>query len=803
MSGRSTRAAGNGVLGAARPENRPGLQALAYRVGTHATFVERMLRRLATPSLARLTTRSSNDPAIALLDAWATVADVLTFYQERIANEGFLRTATERQSVLELARAIGYELNPGVAANALVAFLVEDAAGAPGEAILEAGLKVLSIPGQNERPRTFETIESLTVRAQWNVLRPRTSQLQTLDVSATELLLRGVGHVLEAGDGLLLIGANAERWDFRVIRTVEPLPPSHTRVTWTQPLDPSGVALTDDFDVFVLRQRAALFGYNAPDFRVMPDPIKSAFGAASGTEWPDFEVNGVQLDLDAIYPRIVADSWVILTGPAGTELYHIDDVAQIARTAYTLSAKVTRLVLDSDSSGLSAFGLRDTMVFAQAEPLPLAQQPIVAPVSGSTIELDRLIEGLHAGQRLLLTGPAAREAALVDSVVDDDARTTITLSAPLVHSYDPATLSISANVVRATHGETVPDEVLGSGHGGLPNQRFTLRQPPLTHVSASTPSGTRSTLDVRVDGVQWQEVPSLFGLSPRDQKYIVRIDDDGQTNITFGDGRMGARLSSGTENVRATYRSGVGLEGNVQASSLALLPVRPLGVRSVSNPLPASGAAAPERLDDARANAPLTVLTLDRIVSLRDFEDFTRAFAGVGKAHATRLWNGRAQVAHLTVGGAGGGPVDPVTTLPNLLAAIEGVRDPVHEVHVQNYVPRSFGVGAEVLVDRRFVTTQVLAAAALALGDAFSFGQRSFGQPVTAAEVIATVQAIAGVQAVNLTRLYFSELGGAAGSPPPFLAALDARWSGSDAQPAELILIDPAAVSLSEMPTTP
>ena len=57
-----------------------------------------------TRPLAALTTRAPDDPAIALLDAWATVADVLTFYQERIANEGFLRTATERRSVLELAR---------------------------------------------------------------------------------------------------------------------------------------------------------------------------------------------------------------------------------------------------------------------------------------------------------------------------------------------------------------------------------------------------------------------------------------------------------------------------------------------------------------------------------------------------------------------------------------------------------------------------------------------------------------------------------------------------------------------------
>ena len=52
--------------------------------------------RAGPSELPELTARDPDDPAIALLDAWATVADVVTFYQERIANEGFLRTATER-----------------------------------------------------------------------------------------------------------------------------------------------------------------------------------------------------------------------------------------------------------------------------------------------------------------------------------------------------------------------------------------------------------------------------------------------------------------------------------------------------------------------------------------------------------------------------------------------------------------------------------------------------------------------------------------------------------------------------------
>ena len=130
--------------GAAAVDNPPGRSALRYRIGTREDFLARLLDRLATevppdgpaavrgvPPLAGLVGRAADDPAVALLDAWAGVADVLTFYQERIANEGYLRTAVERRSLLELARLAGQELGSGVAAAAFLDFTVEDAPGSP------------------------------------------------------------------------------------------------------------------------------------------------------------------------------------------------------------------------------------------------------------------------------------------------------------------------------------------------------------------------------------------------------------------------------------------------------------------------------------------------------------------------------------------------------------------------------------------------------------------------------------------------------------------------------------------------
>ena len=175
-----------------RINNRPGLDAIAYRVGTHNQFKQSLLAGLSLSgkaSLSGLTNREDNDFTIGLMDAWSVVSDVLTFYQERIANESYLQTATERFSILELARMIGYELNPGVAASAYIAFTLDDTPGALGPVLgakdatnlleglppitIEKGIKIQSIPGPGEKAQTFETISEIEARPVWNAIRPQ------------------------------------------------------------------------------------------------------------------------------------------------------------------------------------------------------------------------------------------------------------------------------------------------------------------------------------------------------------------------------------------------------------------------------------------------------------------------------------------------------------------------------------------------------------------------------------------------------------------------------------------------------
>ncbi len=216
--------------------NRPGLDALACRIGTQPEFLETMKAELSSAALAGLTTREGSDPSIALLDSWAVVADVLTFYQERIANEGYLRTATERRSVLELARLVGYAPRPGVASSVYLAYTLEKtikpviAPGSPvapvstspdqPEIVIPAGSRSQSVPGPGETQQPFETSEDLIARAAWNDLQVRLTQPQqpeTFDgAKKVPLYLQGIATNLKPNDPLL-IEAGSHPWLYRVV----------------------------------------------------------------------------------------------------------------------------------------------------------------------------------------------------------------------------------------------------------------------------------------------------------------------------------------------------------------------------------------------------------------------------------------------------------------------------------------------------------------------------------------------------------------------------------------------------------
>lgn len=930
--------------------NRPGLSALSYRVGTHSTFLETMRARLSSLNPLRgLTTRASDDPSIALLDAWATVADVLTFYQERIANEGYLRTATERRSVLELARLVGYSLRPGVAASAWLALELDkdyEVTIQPNE------LKAQSIPGQGEMPQTFENIEPLDARYAWNKLQPRLTKPQMIDTIAPykgqkRLYVKGISTNLKPNDVVLITEGNYPPWRIyhvaevnpdpsknrtlvifqestpiksknamleskktkcetsydplkkamagltkppsvyprdalSLVRNIESLfvlpelpqpnvalqPPQNlsilsgegeatpplpsngpqpemtsvrssqwgmpsptadislhlagtldTRLRQSLPVTLANVKVTPDSDIraYVFRAVARPFGHNAP-MRTIITTTKTERGNTTSTSYKEWEIqdplgNGQSQDqpchkadklyLDSEY-KIQINGWIFIEGPnipyriflklsnnkEETEV----TTSQQALAAYGISGKSTCLELQGGKKWLTVNQdgklednfdtVRSTVVYCESEELPLAEEPIDDSIFGGEddlIELDGLYSGLQSGRWVIVSGErddivgeavdeadnpvkvrGIKAAELVmlaevtqkvkefDSRPGDQTHTFIKLAKKLEYSYRRDTVTLYGNVIKATHGET-RKETLGSGDASQAFQAFTLKQPPLTFIASPKPAGAESTLKVYVNDVQWDEADNPAELAPADREFITKTDDEGKTTVIFGNGQRGARLPTGIENIRAQYRNGIGRVGNVRAEQISQLSSKPLGVKGVINPLRASGGADRESRDTARKNAPLAITALDRLVSVSDYADFARTFAGIGKAVAASITDGKREWVHVTIAGADDIPIDETSDLyRNLLQALHDNGDPYQPVALQTRELLLLVISAKLRILPKYQWEPVATAVRTRLLDTFSFERRELGQDVLLSEVIATIQSVSGVAYVDV-----------------------------------------------------
>lgn len=222
------------LLGAPRP--RPGLDALDVRIGDYGRFFAAATQALSAPvepatpasqgpgtpdlvtaadqapkprpatPLQALGTRDPSDPVMALIDAWAVAADVLTFYRERLTNEGYLRCARDERSLRWLAGEVGYKPRPGVAATAWLAYML-DANAAPVQ--IPAGAKAQTSPNGNEQMQIFETQETLSARYEWSAMSPRQTHMPAINLadalSRDSVKLAGTSTVARPGERLMFV----------------------------------------------------------------------------------------------------------------------------------------------------------------------------------------------------------------------------------------------------------------------------------------------------------------------------------------------------------------------------------------------------------------------------------------------------------------------------------------------------------------------------------------------------------------------------------------------------------------------
>jgi hypothetical protein len=564
--------------------------------------------------------------------------------------------------------------------------------------------------------------------------------------------------------------------------------------------------------------------------------LEIGFATATREREPN-DFRSTEIALDAVYDQILPGSHVIILHDQPTnddvddedddrirplevtsdDVYTVLETRTVSVTGFNLPARVTWLRLNETwirEDGVGFDDLRKTVVYAQSEKLDLVDRPYKEPLcvcteTGSdndvscagkptSLVLDGYYPGLEPGRRLIITGERsdlggdsdggaiggvqASELVMITSVSHktlegdgfastDTIHTYLTLAeSGLNHCYKRDTVLIFGNVAHATHGESRA-EVLGSGDTSRLLQEFELKQFPLTHVPAETPNGIESTLEVRVNDLRWREAPNAAAIASGERRYITRTNDDAKTTVITG---LGSRLPTGRENIRATYRTGIGAVGNVRPNQISVLASMPQGVMGVTNPLATSGGADRDDLAHIRERAPIGLSALDRIVSVRDIDDFTRAFAGIGKARVSALdADGNSLPPNdpgvdqlvLAIAGENDVPLSKgsalVRNLSTMLAELGDLTEesPGHlrtknlpdlSLEIQIRTAQLVAMRARIRLHPDEIWEAVLPKIHAALDAVLGFGAREIGQDVDPGIAIAAIQKVRGVVAVDL-----------------------------------------------------
>jgi hypothetical protein len=201
----------------------------------------------------------------------------------------------------------------------------------------------------------------------------------------------------------------------------------------------------------------------------------------------------------------------------------------------------------------------------------------------------------------------------------------------------PRVKMVVTNAIDAFNYETIRQETLG-GSDSSPLQTFKFLRGPLLddeviEVREKQTPPSEELEDLGPDPirkvepenpqnnevwVRYKRVDSFFASLPRSRHYTL---DYVSGSLQFGDGRRGMVPPEGKNSiVAASYRIGGGAPGNVNPHTLTSLGRALAYIEGVTNPVPASGGADRESIDEAKARAPYTIKSRDRAVTTEDYE---------------------------------------------------------------------------------------------------------------------------------------------------------------------------------------
>jgi hypothetical protein len=151
---------------------------------------------------------------------------------------------------------------------------------------------------------------------------------------------------------------------------------------------------------------------------------------------------------------------------------------------------------------------------------------------------------------------------------------------------------------------------------------------------------------------------------------------------------------------------------------------------------------------------PKSVTSLGRLVSVQDYADFASTFAGVGKASATLLSDGKRRLVYVTIAGSDDIPIDTSSDLfLNLNQALLNYGDPHLPVRLAVRDLLLMVVSAEINLLPDYAWEFVQPKLRSAMRYSFGFDQREMGQPIYLSQVTSVIQNVPGVRYVDIQAL--------------------------------------------------
>jgi hypothetical protein len=763
--------------------NPPGRDRINYRVGDYTSFRHALLRaRPGETELKNWRPGASGDLAVQMIEWWAYLADILTFYNERIANQDYLRTADLPESVKRLILLLGYRPRPGIGATGTLAALLS----APKPITLPQGFQVQSKPGPGKTPQIFElNADTLVQPPDVVAADPVPSSALLGPPNNNSVLLQGTVSTVKTGDELLLLhnGWVGTDSNFAVVtvqsvsQEKDPHGKNNTRVVFTASPNLPANAAAADYSLMRSTQTAHLWPFSGSKATV---------------------ITNRRADLESITRQIKVGDPVLFTAPdpsLGEQLVSVTAYSEPVWYANSPDpsdpsqspdpTKTPPVPIPHTAIGFQPFLTGQWNRSQQTVSVRYAWQPVGTLMQTPQTSFSGAGNGLQAVAPVVFPTLSTGASVLIqdasgngESAVATGGPSTIDLSSlpdPPVNLVPP--LNVLFNLLSVSRGKTVNNEVLGSGDATAAGQEFALQKSPLTYLqSGDSTSGTgyKSTLKVWVDGVQWQEAQSFYGQPADAHIFVTREDEDNITHVQFGDGINGARLSSGVNNVVATYRYGSGKDSPDAGSLSVILQPQP-GLKSIVNPVPVGGGADPDPPDQIRKYAPQSVLNFGRAVSGNDYETIAAQAPGVARAKAYWNWDPLQQRTMVTVYVG-----DDQNAVKAAQTALHGADDPNRPVIVNLATSVPVSLSFSLLVDPKYVVADVMTGVTTALIDPdkglLGANVIGIGQVIFESQIYEACLSIPGAVAVHALQfsvfnqvLLFRRLGSLSGFRFPIL----------------------------------